>query len=117
MSKIKMNTFDVHNDTPIPDRDSYSGFYRNFEMSYECMLEIRKVEDILKSEALLNTSLFHQVNELKSKLKRQEELIEELRSALVYYKETHPIEAKGHFVLSNKDFDRLTDDSQSNDEN
>lgn len=66
MSELKMNTFDAHNTSPITSRDSYSGSYRNFQMSYECMLEVRKIESKIKilesglhvaSEQLLGISL------------------------------------------------------------
>lgn len=34
----------VFNDSPVVSRDSFSSFYRDFRMSYECMLEVRKLE-------------------------------------------------------------------------
>lgn len=79
MSQLKMKTFDVHNDSPIVSEDSYSGFYRDFKMSYECMVEIRKTENILKSQAMLIDSLW----EDKKKLQKENEKLKSILNEAV----------------------------------
>lgn len=41
---VKMKVFGTDNRTPIVSKDSYSGYYRDFKMTYECMIEVRKLE-------------------------------------------------------------------------
>ena len=47
----------IENNSPVPDRDSYSGYYRDFRMSYECMVEVRKLEK--ERETLRACNEFH----------------------------------------------------------
>lgn len=47
-TQVKMNTFDTSNQSPVASKESYSGYYRGFQMSYECMIEVRKMEGQLK---------------------------------------------------------------------
>jgi hypothetical protein len=58
---LKMNTFDSENDSPDSSKDSYSGYYRNIKMSYECMIEVRSLERRLRIEQIKNRLLKNQI--------------------------------------------------------
>lgn len=48
----------LENLSPIASQESFSGFYRDFKMSYECMTEVRKLElELASTKKMLNEAL------------------------------------------------------------
>lgn len=66
-NNFRLGVFDMHNDSPMESVESYSGFYRGFQMSYECMWHVRRLEDLLRHEALASKLI------LKMLIDRKEE--------------------------------------------
>lgn len=47
MNSTNKKRLGTENETPTSSVDSFSGYYRDLKMSYECMVEVRKIERAL----------------------------------------------------------------------